>query len=275
VARDPHIRLALADGVLDVELHRPARRNAITQGMYAALADAFDTASARDDVGAVLLRGQADCFTAGNDLDDFTTAGTRRERAGHRFLHAIAGCAVPIVAAVGGPAIGVGATMLLHCDFVLAAHRARFQLPFVPLGLCPEGGSSMLLPQRAGMRLAAELLYLGDPFDAATAVRAGIATAVVPEGALLEEARALAGRLARQPREALRATKALLQGTLGRTAVQAIEDEYPTFERLLASPEAQARIAARRAAKGAERDGAERDGAERDGAAGAYSTGRL
>lgn len=248
---DPHIRLALADGVLAIELHRPARRNALTQGMYAALADAFDAASARDDVGAVLLHGQPDCFTAGNDLDDFTATGARRERAGHRFLHAIAGCAAPIVAAVGGAAVGVGATLLLHCDFVLAAHSARFRLPFVPLGLCPEGGSSMLLPQRAGMRLAAQLLYLGDPFDAATAVRAGVATAVVPEGALLDEARALALRLAAQPREALRATKALLQAPLGRTAIQAIEDEYPTFERLLASPDAQARIAARRRAKGA------------------------
>jgi enoyl-CoA hydratase/carnithine racemase len=108
----------------------------------------------------------------------------------------------------------------------------------------------MLLPQRAGARLAAQLLYLGDPFDAATAVRAGIAGEVVPEGALLEHAHALAARLAAQPREAVQATKALLKGTLGRTAVQAIEDEYPTFERLLASPEAQQRIAARRGGAG-------------------------
>jgi enoyl-CoA hydratase/carnithine racemase len=243
-SRDPHLRLALADGVLTLMLDRPARRNAITQGMYAALADAFDQASASDAVGAVLLHGAGGCFTAGNDLDDFTNTGARRERAGHRY--AIAGCTKPIVAAVAGHAVGVGTTLLLHCDFVLAAHSARFRLPFVPLGLCPEGGSSMLLPQRAGARLAAQLLYLGDPFDAATAVQAGIAGEVVPEGALLERAHALAARLASQPREAVQATKALLKGTLGRTALQAIEDEYPTFERLLASPEAQQRIAARR-----------------------------
>lgn len=247
ISRDPHVRVALADGVLTLTLDRPARRNALTQGMYAALADAFDHASASEAVGAVLLHGAGGCFTAGNDLDDFTSTGARRERAGHRFLHAIAGCTKPIVAAVAGHAVGVGATLLLHCDFVLAAHSARFRLPFVPLGLCPEGGSSMLLPQRAGARLAAQLLYLGDPFDAATAVRAGIAGEVVPEGALLEHAHALAARLAAQPREAVQATKALLKGTLGRTAVQAIEDEYPTFERLLASPEAQQRIAVRRA----------------------------
>ena len=175
VSRDPHLRLALADGVLTLTLDRPARRNALTQGLYAALADAFDQASASEAVGAVLLHGEGGCFTAGNDLDDFTHAGSRRERAGHRFLHAIAGCTKPIVAAVAGHAVGVGVTLLLHCDFVLAA------------------------------------------------------------------------RLASQPREALQATKALLKGPLGRTALQAIEDEYPTFERLLASPEAQQRIAVRRA----------------------------
>jgi enoyl-CoA hydratase/carnithine racemase len=241
-AGDAHIRVLADRGVCCITIDRPAKRNAITQGMYAAMADAFEQATRDASIGAVLLHGQPDCFTAGNDLADFTNTGSRRDRAGHRFLHAIAGCTKPIVAAVGGHAVGIGTTMLLHCDFVLASPTAQFRLPFVPLGLCPEGGSSMLLPQLAGMRLASKLLLLGDPFDAATAVEAGIVTEIVPEAVLLEHGSALAQRLAGLPRDALLASKALLKGTLGRTAIQAIEDEYPTFERLLASPEAQAII---------------------------------
>jgi enoyl-CoA hydratase/carnithine racemase len=242
-SNDPHIAVTVEQEVLTVALQRPARRNAITQGMYAAMADAFDAASAHDGVGAVVLHGQPGCFTAGNDLQDFAEPDARRERAGHRFLHAIAGCRVPIVAAVDGHAVGVGTTLLLHCDLVLASAEARFRLPFVPLGLCPEGGSSVLLPLAAGPRLASRLLLLGDPFDAATAVEAGIVNEIVPRDLLLPQARALAHRLAAQPRDALLATKALLKGSRGRTVLQAIDDEYPTFERLLASPAAQEAIA--------------------------------
>jgi len=240
-----HVQVGIDDGVCTITLDRPAKRNAITQGMYAAMADALEAAATDASVGAVYLHGQPDCFTAGNDLADFTNTESRRDRAGHRFLHAIAGCTKPIVAAVGGHAVGIGTTLLLHCDFVMATPTAQFRLPFVPLGLCPEGGSSMLLPQMAGMRLATKLLLLGDVFDAATAVEAGIVTEIVPEAVLLERGEMLARRLASQPRDALLASKALIKGTLGRTAIQAIEDEYPTFERLLASPESQAILRSR------------------------------
>ncbi len=237
---NPHVLISRHDGVLSIELSRRDKKNAITTGMYAALAEAFEQSATDDDIAVVLLHGQPDLFTAGNDLADFLTPAAREAGAAHAFLLAIARCPKPIVAAVGGPAIGIGTTMLMHCDIVVAATGARLQLPFVSLGLCPEAGSSLLLPQMAGHRLAAELMLLGDPFDAIKARDAGIVTAIVPESELLSHARALADRLAKQPRDALLTTKALLKRSLGRTAIEAIEDEYPHFERLLATEEARA-----------------------------------
>lgn len=224
-----------ADRVFTIELSRREKKNAITVDMYRGLSDALDEARADEAVGAVYLRGQADLFTAGNDLGDFLTPRAREEGAGHRFLHTIASFPKPIVAAVGGPAIGIGTTMLLHCDLVVASENARFQLPFVSLGLCPEAGSSLLLPQMAGPRLAAELMLLGEFFDAEMALRAGIVNHVVPVAALLEHGGSLAQRLAGQPADALVTTKALLKRPMGRSILDAIEEEYPHFERLLAS----------------------------------------
>lgn len=237
---DPHVLISRLNGVLSLELSRRDKRNAITTGMYAALAHALEGAADDGDVSVVLLHGQGDLFTAGNDLADFLNPPAREVRAAHRYLHAIATFPKPIVAAVGGPAIGIGTTMLMHCDFVIAAAGARFQLPFVKLGLCPEAGSSMLLPQMAGHRVAAELMLLGEAFDAAKAKEAGIVSTIVVEEELLAYARALAERLAQQPRDAMVATKALLKRSLGRTALEAIEEEYPQFERLLASDTARA-----------------------------------
>lgn len=236
----PHLRTTSADGIVTLEFARPEKKNAITTAMYRAMSDALDAAAGDPGVRAVLLRGQADLFTAGNDLGDFLHGTAREEAQGHRFLVAISTFPKPIVAAVGGLAIGIGTTMLLHCDLVIAAEDARFQLPFVNLGLCPEAGASMLLPQMAGPRLAAELLLLGDYFDARTAQRAGIVNQVVPADALLAAATALATRLARQPADALTTTKALLKRPLGRPVREAIEEEYPHFERLLQSDEARA-----------------------------------
>ena len=236
----PHVLVTLADGTCTIELSRREKKNAITTAMYRAMSDALDAAAHDATVRAVLLCGQPDLFTAGNDLGDFLEGHAREEAQGARFLHAISAFPKPLVAAVGGLAIGIGTTMLMHCDLVVASDEARFQLPFVPLGLCPEAGSSLLLPQLAGHRLAAELLLLGDPFDAATAQRAGIVNHVVPGSALLEHARGLAQRLARQPGDALRTTKALLRRPLGRSVREAIEEEYPHFERLLQSDEARA-----------------------------------
>jgi len=237
---DPNILSTRRDGVLALELSRRDKKNAITTGMYAALAQAFELASTDDEVAVVLLRGQPDLFTAGNDLADFLSPAARETPAAHQFLRAISRFPKPIVAAVGGPAIGIGTTMLLHCDFVIVAEGARLQLPFVQLGLCPEAGSSLLLPQMAGHRLAAELMLLGEPFDAIKARDAGIVTAIVPESELLAHAQSLAERLARQPRDAMLTTKALLKRPLGRTVTEAMEEEFPHFERLLATDEARA-----------------------------------
>ena len=234
----PHILTATANGVVTIELSRREKKNAITTAMYRGMSDALDEAARDAEVRAVLLRGQADLFTAGNDVGDFLTGTARAEAQGHRFLVAISSFPKPIVAAVGGLAIGIGTTMLMHCDLVLAAEETRFQLPFVNLGLCPEAGSSMLLPQMAGHRLAAELMLLGDYFDSRTAQRAGIVNHVVAADTLLDVSISLAERLAKQPPDALATTKALLKRPLGRSVREAIEEEYPHFERLLQSDEA-------------------------------------
>lgn len=234
------LRIESERHVLHVEFQRPERRNAITIAMYQGLSDALERAADDPELRAVLLRGQADCFTAGNDLHDFLDPATRQTGAAPRFLRTIAAFPKPIVAAVGGPAVGIGTTMLLHCDLVIAAASARFQLPFVPLGLCPEAGASMLLPQMAGPRVAAELLLLGDFFDAARARKIGLVNRVVNDDALIDEAVALAERLTMLPMEAVRTTKAMLRQPWNRTVREAIEAELPHFERLLASPEARA-----------------------------------
>ncbi len=236
----PHVLVTSADGISTIELARREKKNAITTAMYAAMGDAFEHAARDHTVRAILLRGQPDLFTAGNDLGDFLHATARDEVPAHRFLRAISTCPKPVVAAVGGLAIGIGTTMLLHCDLVIAAAGTRFQLPFVPLGLCPEAASSLLLPLMAGPRLAAELLLLGDPFEAEVAHRAGIVNQVVEETALLDVAAALAGRLARQPADALITTKALLKRPPGRSVPEAMAEEFPHFERLLQSDEARA-----------------------------------
>jgi len=236
----PFIRTVLADGVYTIELSRREKRNAITTEMYRGMSDALEEAGATPRARAVLLCGQDDLFSAGNDLGEFLDPDARQTGEGHRFLVTISSFAKPIVAAVGGPAVGIGTTMLMHCDLVVATDAARFQLPFVPLGLCPEAGSSMLLPQMAGVRLAAELLLLGEPFDAEVALRAGLVNHVVPAAALLTHAMGLARRLAKQPADALVTTKALLKRPLGRPVREVIEEEYPHFERLVGSDEARA-----------------------------------
>lgn len=236
----PHVLIHRDARVLTIELSRRDKKNAITLDMYRGMSDALDAARDDDSVGVVVLRGQDDLFTAGNDLGDFLSPRAREEGEGLRFLYTISAFPKPIVAAAGGPAVGIGTTMLMHCDLVVASDAARFQLPFVNLGLCPEAASSLLLPQMAGHRLAAELLLLGDFFDAATAQRAGIVNHVVPADALLGHAMSLAQRLAKQPANALATTKALLKRPQGRSVREAIDEEYPHFERLLTSDEARA-----------------------------------
>jgi enoyl-CoA hydratase/carnithine racemase len=231
-------------GVTEVRLNRPDKRNAITAAMYQALAEVLAAARADASVRAVLLSGEGPGFCAGNDLNDFLTAGQLTPQ--HpvlTFLHALASFDKPLLAAVHGQAVGIGVTMLLHCDLIVAARGTQFSLPFVQLGLVPEAASSLLLPRLVGQQRAAELLFLGKPFDADTAQRLGLVNRVVGEAELAGEARALAATLARQPVESLRATRRLLRGDPAEILAR-IDAEARIFGAQLASEEFRAAVRA-------------------------------
>jgi enoyl-CoA hydratase/carnithine racemase len=233
------IREERQGSVLRLTFNRPDKKNAITAAMYAALADGL--ARARGDAGvrAVLLTGGPDMFTAGNDLGDFLQNpphGT--DSPVFRFLEQIARCEKPIVAAVAGPAVGVGTTMLLHCDFVYAADSAKFALPFASLGLVPEAGSSYLLPLLAGHHRAAELLILGEPFDAAKAKEAGFVTAIVPASELTATAEKTAAKLAALPGKSVRTTKALMKRAHAEAIERQMHEEGGHFRAMLVEPAA-------------------------------------
>ena len=226
-----------AAGIYHLRLNRPDKRNAITFAMYQALEAGLTAAGADDSVRALLLSGEGAGFCAGNDLHDFINGpnfSSKHPVLG--FLRGLVNLKKPLVAAVHGQAVGIGVTMLLHCDLVVAADSTRFSMPFVSLGLVPEAASSLLLPQRLGPQRAAELLLLGKPFDAATAHSLGMVNRVVPEAAALDAARALAAALAAQPPEALRATRALLRGDPA-AALQRIDAEADIFGAQLKSAE--------------------------------------
>ncbi|MBI4987659.1 MAG: enoyl-CoA hydratase [Rhodocyclales bacterium] len=235
----------LASGVLRIEMRRPEKKNALTGPMYAAMADALDRAANEDAVRVVLIHGQPDMFTAGNDLGDFLNgpAGDP-DRPVFRFLRNIAAAPKPLVAAVAGNAVGVGTTLLLHCDLVYAGESARFQLPFVNLALCPEAASSLLLPRLAGHPRAAELLFFGEPFNAAKGVEIGLVNAVHPDAALLDAALERARKLATLPAASLRETKRLLKQGHAALVLQTMQAEGEIFTRQLASPEAKEAFAA-------------------------------
>lgn len=231
--------------ILRVELARPEKKNAITRSMYQALSDALVQADEDRGVRVVVLHGAPGVFTAGNDLGDFLENPPRDPTSPvFRFLQAIAHFGKPLVAAVSGPAVGIGTTMLLHCDFVFAADDAKFSLPFVMLALCPEAASSYLLPRVAGYQRAAELLMLGEPFPATRAKECGIVTEVVPAASLLEKALATARKLAERPPASLRITKALMRRALLAGIEQALASEQVEFGARLNSPEAREAFAA-------------------------------
>jgi enoyl-CoA hydratase/carnithine racemase len=228
-----------------VELARLDKKNALTGDMYAGLADAIGAADADAQVRAVLLHGAPDCFCAGNDVGDFLKRPPLAEGSpSQRFFEAMQALRKPLVAAVGGPAVGIGTTMLLHCDFVYAADNARFQLPFVPLGIVPEFGSTYLLPLIAGYQRAAELLLLGQPFTARQAKEAGIVTDVVPADALFSKAKETAAALAALPPESLRLTKQLLKKRHAQAVRETIAEEIQVFGERLKSGEAKEAMSA-------------------------------
>jgi len=238
------VLVARVDGICEVRLNRPEKRNAITFLMYEQLTRALGAAQADESVRAVMLSGEGASFSAGNDLQDFLSGpALSAAHPAMQFLRTLATFGKPLLAAVQGQTVGIGVTMLLHCDLIVAARAAQFSLPFVVLGLVPEAGSSLLLPRLIGQQRAAELLFLGQPFNADTAYRLGLVTSVVEEGALLDETRALARAVAQQPPAALAATRRLLRGDTDELLAR-IEEEASIFGAQLQSEEFRARVRA-------------------------------
>ena len=233
------IRTATINGVATIEIARPEKKNAITGAMYTALANAFDAAREDNAVRAVLLTGQPGIFTSGNDIEDFVQRPASLEQApSFAFMKALINCDKPVVAAVTGAAIGIGTTMLLHCDFVYVSDEARLAMPFVSLGVVPEFGSSLIVPQLMGNVRAAEKLLLGDPFTGAEAVECGIANAVLPAGEVVRHARRIAERFNALPPGAVRETKRLLRRNRSAALLETIGVEGQVFGTRLQSPEA-------------------------------------
>jgi len=225
--------------VTRIEIARVDKKNALTQDMYRAMLEALAAADADAKVRAILIHGTRDCFTAGNDLKDFLERSPGGgPTASFQFIATLPKVAKPLIAAVGGPAVGVGTTMLLHCDLVYAAPGARFQMPFVPLGLVPEAASSLLLPMIAGYQRAAELLLLGQPFTAEKALAAGFVTEIVPEDGLLEYARTAAAAVAALPPASVQLTKQLMKRQLGAAIAAQMQEEGRIFAERLQSGEA-------------------------------------
>lgn len=230
--------------VLEVRLNRPEKKNALTRAMYNGMADAFETADCDPTIRVVLLTGTGDTFTSGNDIKDFRVrVAEGSEGAGSRFLPTISTMRTPLVAAVNGAAVGVGTTMLAHCDLIVAARKARFVMPFTSLGLVPEAGSSLLFPHLLGLQRASALLLLGEPMDAEIALQWGFINRVVDDAALMDTAHAMAQRLAALPPEAVQLTKRLIRHGTPDLAGR-IAEELQLFRERLTSPEAKEAFAA-------------------------------
>jgi len=240
----PHIRIERDGAVLCVNFDRPDKKNALTGAMYLAATEALRQAGQDTTIGAILFAGSGGMFTAGNDIGDFLEAsGEPGEFPAFTFIKTLAACETPLVAAIEGLAIGIGATMMLHCDLVYAAPGTIFRLPFVDLGLVPEAASSLLLPRRIGMAKAAEYLLLGEAFDAEEALRFGLVNAIVPARELRGFAIERAGRLAAKPRAAIAATRRLMRGD-GQDIQVRIDEEARLFGIAMHSDEARAAFAA-------------------------------
>lgn len=237
------IKTATFNGVATIEIARPEKKNALTVAMYQAMADALNAAREDGAVRAVLITGQPGIFTSGNDVEDFLTrppgqGSDSMDSPVFRFMRALLDCDKPVVAAVTGAAIGIGTTMLLHCDFVYVSDEARLAMPFVALGLVPEYASSLVVPQLMGHRRAAEKLLLGDPFTPERAVECGIASAVLPAGEVVAHARRVAERFNALPPGAVREAKQLMRAPERERLLQTIRTEGEIFGRRLRSPEA-------------------------------------
>ena len=226
-------------GVMTITFNRLDKKNSITSSMYAAMADAVAQAAADASVRVVLFQGHESIFSAGNDIGDFLNQPpSTQESPVFRFLRGIATFEKPLLAAVAGPAVGIGTTMLFHCDLVYAGDNAAFSMPFVNLGLCPEAASSLLAPRMFGYHRAAEALLMGDPFFAEAAQEVGLINRVVPPTEVNGYAQAQARKLAGKPLSSLIETKRLMKGGYQQEVLQKMDEEGKSFGRMLRKPAA-------------------------------------
>lgn len=236
------VAISREDGVQVIRLTRPAKKNALTGAMYATITDALCAGDADPAVAAHAILGSAGVFSAGNDIPDFIASSRDTGRLAAttvRFIRALPQVSKPMIAGVDGLAVGVGTTLLLHCDLVYATPDARFSTPFLDLGLVPEAGSSLLMPRRLGYARAFEMLVLGEAFSAARAEAAGLANAVVAADALEETVLSAGRRLAAKPPQALARARQLLRGGSAAEVLARIDEEVEAFRVCLASSEAQ------------------------------------
>ncbi len=231
-----------ADGILTLEFNRPERKNAITSPMYQTLADEINAAQSDASVRAIIIQGKDNIFTAGNDLEDFlhsaSDARPLEERAVYQFMQALSNATKPVVAAVAGNAVGIGTTLLMHCDLVYLADNARLAVPFAQLGVCPEFASSLLLTQCAGFPRAAEKLMLGEAFSAQEAYEMGLACKVLPVAEVQAYARAQAAKLVALPAASIRVTKRLMKANQAKLIADTMVEENKLFGAMLVAPEA-------------------------------------
>lgn len=241
-----HLLIDRSDAVLTLSMNRPEKKNALTRDMYSAMADAINAAQDDDSLRAVIIQGSESCFTSGNDVSDFINVPPSGPNSPvYDFLKAICHATKPLIAAVNGPAVGVGTTLLLHCDLVYVAEDAKLKMPFVNLGLCPEAGSSFLLPRLLGHLRAAELLLLGEIISGQRAAEMGLANHALPAGQpVLAAARAAAFRIAALPPNSIRLSKQLIKQGVTQIADEVMEREGEHFAELLKGPEAREALTA-------------------------------
>lgn len=244
-ATNPYVLLKQEDGIQHIVLNRPDKKHALTHAMYTSMYEAVLAAEADPAVRVIFLTGTEGAFTAGNDMKDFlVNPPSALDAPVFRLLQAVLNAQKPVVAAVSGVAVGIGTTLLMHCDLVYCDETARFQLPFVSLGLCPEAASSMLLPRLAGHHKAAEILMLCEPFDAATAASIHLVNAVIPSAELQATALSKAKKLAAQPAASIRLTKALMRKASHAGVADFMTYEGQQFMSRLGSPEAKEAMSA-------------------------------
>lgn len=236
---NPYLNIHTSNHILQLQLNRPDKKNALDLAMYQSLADSINAANTNDDVKVILISAVGDAFCSGNDLKDFLQNPPQDESSSvFQFIDALVNAEKPLVAAVNGLAVGIGTTMLLHCDLVYASDTARFSLPFVHLGLCVEAGASLLLPKLCGHQKAAELTLLGENFDAQQAKAIGLVNEIVAANDLLSIAQKRCSQITRLSAETVQTTRRLLKAPVKPQLKQAIQQETEEFIRLLNRDEA-------------------------------------